>query len=282
MLIENTQGNKAHAQSRRPAAQLAALATQRAAARQRRVWSRRVSTWDQHGSANLGGVTSALISAVTVQPSDAVLDLGCGNGQISIPLVRQGADVLAVDVSPAMADRLRADACGRGLPSLSVVALPIEELDLPPASIDLIVSSYALHHLRDADKAKLVTAAYAWLRPGGQLAIADMMFGRGGSASDRAIIRGKLSVLARKGPGGWWRIIKNAGRYLLRVQERPISMTAWTALLENAGFTGITASAIVAEAGLVTGHRPGWSRGTATEPAATARSVVAPCAPSPM
>jgi SAM-dependent methyltransferase len=267
MVIENTEGNRAHAHSQRPAAQLASLATQRATSRQRRVWSRRVSSWDQHGSANLGNVTSALIAAAAVRPGNAVLDLGCGNGQISIPLARQGADVLAVDVSPAMADRLRADVERRALPSLSVVALPIEALDLPPASIDLIVSSYALHHLRDTDKAKLVTAAYGWLRPGGQLAIADMMFGRVGSSRDRAIIRRKFSILARKGPGGWWRIIKNIGRYLMRVQERPISMSAWTTLLDNAGFTGITASSIVAEAALVTGRRPGQSGANATEPA---------------
>jgi 2-polyprenyl-3-methyl-5-hydroxy-6-metoxy-1,4-benzoquinol methylase len=271
MQMQNTEGNNADAYSQRPA-QLASQAALRAAARQRRVWSRRVSSWDQHGSANLGSVTSALISVVTAHPGDAVLDLGCGNGQISIPLARQGADVLAIDVSPAMANRLRADARRRGLSSLSVVALAIEELDLPPASFDLIVSSYALHHLRDTDKARLVTAAHGWLRPGGQLAIADMMFGRGGSARDRAIIRGKVSVLARKGPGGWWRIIKNAGRYLMRVQERPISITAWTTLFENAGFTGITASAIVAEAGLVAGRRLGQSSENATERAAAARS----------
>ncbi len=153
-----------------------------------------------------------------------------------------------------------------------MVALPIEELDLPPASVDLIVSSYALHHLRDADKARLATAAYSWLRPGGRIIIADMMFGRGGSARDRAIIRRKVSALARKGPGGWWRIVKNAARYLLRVQERPISMSAWTSLLAGAGFTGITASSIVAEAGLVTGHRPDPLRPILAEPAAAARS----------
>src|SRR5215469_7664388 len=235
MVIENGDDNKAQASPSRPVSQLASQATRRATNRQRRVWSRRVSSWDQHGSANLGKVTSALIGVAAVQPGADVVDLGCGNGQISIPLARRGANVLGVDVSPAMAKALSAQAHHRDLKTLTTVAMPIEELDLPPASVDLIVSSYALHHLRDADKARLMTAAYRWLRPGGRLVIADMMLGRGGSARDRAIIRGKLSILARKGPGGWWRIAKNAGRYLLRVQERPISMTSWTAILERAG-----------------------------------------------
>jgi len=256
MVIENGDDNKAQASPSRPVSQLASLATRRATNRQRRVWSRRVSSWDQHGSANLGKVTSALIGVAAVQPGADVLDLGCGNGQISIPLARRGANVLGVDVSPAMAKALRGEANRRGLPALTAIALPVEELDLPPASLDLVVSSYALHHLRDADKAKLVSAALRWLRPGGRLVIADMMFGRGGSARDRAIIRGKLRVLARMGPGGWWRIVKNSWRYLMRVQERPISMESWTALFEHAGFTAITTSTLVAEAGLVAGARP--------------------------
>ena len=62
--------------------------------------------------------------------------------------------------------------------------------------------------------------------------------------------------VARKGPGGWWRIAKNAARYLLRVQERPVPTQAWTAMLIRAGFAGVTSATIVAEAGLVTGQRP--------------------------
>jgi len=235
------------------------LATRRATSRQRKVWSRRVSSWDQHGSANLGTVTAAVLGVAAVRPGTDVLDLGCGTGQIGIPLARQGANVLGIDVSALMASTLRAEAARCSLANLTAVAVPIEELDLPPASVDLVVSSYALHHLRDADKAKLASAAFGWLRPGGRLVIADMMLGRGGSARDRAIIRDKLRILARKGPGGWWRIVKNSGRYLVRVQERPISIESWTALLEQAGFTAITASALVAEAGLVTGARPGPS-----------------------
>jgi len=269
MVNQKEADSNPNAAAGRPAARLALLATQRATSRQRRVWSRRVSSWDQHGSPALTSVTSAVVGAAAVQAGDSVVDLGCGTGQISLPLAIRGAEVLGVDVSPAMAERLRAEARRRGLPSLTVIALPVEELDLPPASVDLIVSSYALHHLRDADKARLVTAAYQWLRPGGRLLIADMMFGRGGSARDRKIIRSKLSALARKGPSGWWRIAKNIARYVLRVQERPISMAAWTNLLGETGFTAVTASVIVAEAGIVTGCRPGTVLLSASPAAAT-------------
>jgi 2-polyprenyl-3-methyl-5-hydroxy-6-metoxy-1,4-benzoquinol methylase len=235
---------------------LARYATKHAAARQRRVWSGRVATWDHHGSAALGRVTSAMLETTDVSPDTQVVDLGCGTGQISLPLALRGAQVLAVDVSSAMVRRLQSEAGRRGASSVSGLALPIEELVLPQASVDVVVSSYALHHLRDPDKARLVSAAYGWLRPGGRLVVADMMFGRGASRRDRAIIRSKVSALARRGPGGWWRIAKNAGRYMLRLQERPVSMEAWSAMLARSGFVGVTATEIVAEAGLVSGQRP--------------------------
>ncbi len=240
---------------------LADLATRTAVNRQRRVWSRRVASWDQHGSANLARVTAAVIAVAAVQPGEVAVDLGAGNGQVTLPLAVHGARVLGVDISPGMAGALRSEARRRGLPTVEAITVPIEELDLPAGSVDLIVSSYALHHLRDPDKAKLVQAAARWLTPGGRIVIADMMFGRGGTHRDREIIRQKLSTLARKGPGGWWRIAKNVVRYLVRVQECPISMDAWTALLRSAGFTSITASAIVAEAGLVSARMPASASG---------------------
>ncbi len=233
---------------------LARYATAHAVRRQRRVWSGRVASWDQHSSAGLTAVTAAVLNAAHVGPGAQVVDLGCGTGQLSLPLAQQGAEVLAVDVSSAMVRRLQSESRQCAV-SLEAVVLPVEELVLPAGSADLVVSSYALHHLRDADKARLVSAASGWLRPGGRLIIADMMLGRGGSRRDRAIIRSKVGALARKGPGGWWRIAKNVARYLLRVQERPVSMDAWTAMLTRSGFTEVSATAIVAEAGLVTGRR---------------------------
>ena len=234
---------------------LARFATENAVRRQRRVRSGRVASWDQHGSAGREG-DCRRPDAAAATPDTQVVDLGCWTGQISLPLALRGAQVLAVDVSSAMVRGLQSEAERLGVTRLEGLALPIEELALPAESVDLVVSSYALHHLRDADKARLVSAAFCWLRPGGRLVVADMMFGRGASSRDRAIIKSKVAALARRGPGGWWRIVKNAGRYLLRVQERPVSMDAWTTMLAHSGFTGVAATTIVAEAGLVVGHRP--------------------------
>jgi 2-polyprenyl-3-methyl-5-hydroxy-6-metoxy-1,4-benzoquinol methylase len=235
---------------------LARFATANTVRRQHRVWSGRVATWDQHGSAALAKVTAAVIAAAAVRPGEQVADLGCGNGQLSLPLAEQGARVLAIDVSPGMVQALTQEAGHRGLTGLDALALPIENLALPESSLDLIVSSYALHHLRDGDKARLADAAFRWLRPGGRLVLADMMFGRGTSSRDRQIIASKARALARKGPGGWWRIIKNAARYQLRLQERPVSMAAWTSMMTASGFADVTASPIAAEAGLIIAYRP--------------------------
>jgi SAM-dependent methyltransferase len=234
---------------------LARFATDAVLRRQRRVWSLRAASWDQHGSAGLGKVTAAVLDAAAVKPGEVVVDLGCGTGQLSLPLAEKGGRVLAVDVSPVMVQRLQEVARSRAISGLDCAAVPIEGLTLPDGSVDLIVSSYALHHLRDADKARLISAAFGWLRPGGRLVVADMMFGRGASSRDREIIAGKVRALARKGPGGWWRVAKNAARYLLRVHERPVSMSAWTSMLGHSGFAGVTVRTIAAEAGLVTGQR---------------------------
>ena len=201
-------------------------------------------------------VTAAVVAAARVQPGDRVIDLGCGRGQLSLELAERGAHVLAVDGHQALVSQLTQIAQARSLPGLEVLTRPLDSLSLPVRSTDVIVTSYALHRLRDTDKQRLVAAAYHWLRPGGTLIVADMMFGRGATSQDRAIIKSKIRSLARKGIGGWWRIAKNSYRYLIQVKEHPVSISAWTAMFARAGFTGITASRIVNEAGLVLARRP--------------------------
>ncbi|MGE3137933.1 MAG: class I SAM-dependent methyltransferase [Thermoleophilia bacterium] len=238
-----------------------AIAPQIAA--QRRRWSRRAESWNIGAAANpgLASTVGAVVEVCRAAPGDRVLDLGCGSGQVSIPLARLGAEVVAVDISPAMIGFLSDNVAREGLRTVTGRVAALEHLELEPESFDLVVSNYALHHLADEDKRRLISSVAVWLRPGGRVVIGDLMLGRGGDARDRAIIREKLLVLARRGPGGWWRIAKNAWRFTARTAERPLSMGAWEAILEEEGFEDIVARPVVSEAAIVQGVRPSIAHG---------------------
>jgi len=222
-------------------------------------WDKRVTQWHTHVTSAVGfeKVRDRLIDMSVPQPTDACVDLGAGTGFMTLALAPLVSSVLAVDISPAMAESLASRAASDGLRNVSAKVADLREFQLPQASADLIVSSYALHHLRDADKRALAAAAVRWLRPGGRLVIADMMFGRGSSQRDRQILRQKVTVLAARGPAGWWRIAKNLGRYGLGIgHEHPATPEFWQAALRDAGFTEVTFEPIVEEAGIVRGVRP--------------------------
>ena len=225
-----------------------------------RKWDRRVSQWHTHVTSATGfeKVLDRLLDVSGPRPSDACVDLGAGTGFVTTALAPQVSSVLAVDISPAMAKFLAERIERNGLRNVRTEVTDLRELRLPPMSADLIVSSYALHHLRDADKRRLAAEAARWLRPGGRLVVADMMFGRGGSQRDRRILRQKVTVLAAKGPAGWWRIAKNLGRYGLGVgHEHPATPGFWQAALHEAGFIEVAFEPVVAEAGIVRGVLPG-------------------------
>lgn len=223
---------------------------------QRRKWAGRAETWDQHNDVGMAKVASKAIEMADVRPGMVCVDLGCGGGRLALLLAKLGATVIGVDVSDAMIKRMESQARIEGIESVTGMVSPIEKLSLPDQSVDLVITNYALHHLLDPDKGKVVRAAYRWLRPGGQLVIADMMLGRGGTAQDRQVIASKIKIMAKKGVPGYWRILKNAGRYLFRVEERPITPEAWSRLFEGAGFLNVQRVNVVAEANVVKGTKP--------------------------
>jgi SAM-dependent methyltransferase len=227
-----------------------------AVAGERLLWNRRAESWDLEGSVGLTKVVEAVLDACQSSPETVAVDLGCGSGQVTIPLARTCAHVLAIDVSPPSIARLQTKARAADIRNIQPITHPIETLDLPPGSVDLIVSNYALHHLRDADKAELLCRSYQWLRPGGRLVIGDMMFGRGITPGDRAIIASKAQSLIRRGPGGWWRLTKNVWRFTFRLREKPLSAAKWELLAYRAGFSEVAISRVLAEACLLSATKP--------------------------
>lgn len=224
--------------------------------RLRTMWNARTDTWHDHvtSSPAFEKVRAAVLTAAGPAPDDHVVDLGAGSGFLALALAPEVRDIVAVDISDEMLERLRNSDPPENVRTRRA---DLASVDFPAASLDLVVSSYALHHLVDADKAALVARARTWLRPGGRMVVADMMFGRGRTNEDRKIIQAKVRSLVRKGPGGVWRIAKNAVRFgLRRGTELPATPEFWTDAFRRAGFRDVQFTRIVAEAGLVVGTAP--------------------------
>jgi ubiquinone/menaquinone biosynthesis C-methylase UbiE len=225
----------------------------------RALWNARTESWhDQvHNAPSFDAIRAAVIAAARPAPGDHVVDLGAGSGFITLPLARDVSSVEAVDVSEQMLDRLHAAAAEEDLANVRTRVADLTQLVMPDDSVDIIVSSYVLHHVTDNDKAAIVARARHWLRPGGRLVIADMMFGRGRTREDRAIIGAKVRAMLRKGPAGVWRLAKNVVRFgLRRGTELPATPDFWVAAFERAGFLDVRFTRIIAEAGLVSGTLP--------------------------
>jgi len=105
-------------------------------------------------------------------PSSRVVDVGAGSGQATRRLLEAGADVVAVEPSPALADELRAEL---GAASRSqVVVMTVEEVELSPSSFDLATAATSYHWL-DPDLA--LPKIGRILRPGGWVALWWNLFG---------------------------------------------------------------------------------------------------------
>jgi len=96
----------------------------------------------------------------------SVLDVGTAGGAIAAELVARGAEVTAIDLSPAMVDTARARCGGRGR---FLVADVGEPLPFDDASFDGAVASMALHYIKDWTT-PLASLARV-LRPGGWLIV---------------------------------------------------------------------------------------------------------------
>ena len=100
-----------------------------------------------------------------VQRGWRVADIGCGNGLLAVEAALMGAEVDAVDISPAMLALAKIEASDRKV-AIRTQSAGLLSFAYQPNSYDLIVSEFALHHLPDFWKAVALARIYAALKPG--------------------------------------------------------------------------------------------------------------------
>ena len=79
-----------------------------------------------------------------LRPEMTVLELGCGTGYFTSELVRSGAEIVAIDVSPDLLQLARAQ---HSAPNVRYELQNAYAMSYPDASFDSVVGSSVLHHL---------------------------------------------------------------------------------------------------------------------------------------
>lgn len=112
----------------------------------------------------------AVLLEILPRHVDRVLDLGTGDGRL-IELVRAAqptCEAIGLDFSPAMLDRATERFADH--PGVEIRAHDLDDPLPDLGSFDVVVSSFAIHHLVDERKRSLFAEVFACLEPGGLLA----------------------------------------------------------------------------------------------------------------
>jgi trans-aconitate methyltransferase len=118
------------------------------------------------------------------QPNERILDLGCGDGQLTAKIAATGAEVLGIDASPNMVEA--AQSRGLNAQVQNAETLPFKH------EFDAVFSNAALHWVRDQDA--MLASVHRALKPGGRF-VAEM----GGHGNIASIQVALAAILTRHG-----------------------------------------------------------------------------------
>lgn len=158
------------------------------------------------------------ITLAALQPGETVLDLGSGAGLdclLAAQKVGETGRVIGVDMTPEMIDRARANAKRVNATNVEFRQGYLENLPVETGMVDVIISNCVIN--LSPDKEKVFTEAFRVLKPGGKLAVSDI------------VTDGELPELVRNSLSAWAGCVAGA-----------VEAKEYIAMMEAVGFTDIS------------------------------------------
>lgn len=135
------------------------------------LFSEKAKEWDANEMivSLSSGIGATLLNNIELNETMNVLDFGAGTGLLTAQVAARVNKVIAVDVSQAMLDQLKAKQDMSDKVQTLCQDITIQPIE---TQFDLIVSAMAMHHVEDTDK--LLQSFAAHLKQGAEIAIADL------------------------------------------------------------------------------------------------------------
>lgn len=185
------------------------------------------------------------VGGADLQPGETVVDLGSGGGLecfIAARAVGSQGRVIGIDMTPEMLTRARTAAVRMGLPNVEFREGYIEALPVVSGTVDVVISNCVVN--LSPDKPAVLAEMHRVLKPGGRIAISDVVAGSSVPEESRADLQlwsscasGALSVEE------WQRGLSELGFDDVRISAR-LGDDSWSAVIPDAGLFSalITAS----------------------------------------